>query len=484
MGATERVELVEGDDDPEPTPTAPRHRRGLRLLAVAVVVLVGALAAGQAVLDTRERAHVAALRQVPGVLEPLDDPHLLWSTTWRDPVTSGTRVADLVVSGVVDEDGVVTLTGTALRTGAARWTVRVTLPVEHRAALRRADDERALQCQPLGAPRALPTSAACLVGARRWLSSPRQPARLVVVDAAGTVVSERTVEADAWATRADHLVLATVEGDDVQTWTVSEQTATGATAWSRTLEPKPAPEETVIGPVGPAQIMSAQRCTMIAAGRWAVVLGPDGTVLTDVVTDADELVSAEPPCTLVRQRYVPDERARLVLPGGLELPESVAPSYLSLDDGGAEDLLLVSERGVLAAREPTTGAAAWTSKLSASGGMRLDGRVYSTQDRDAVVLDARTGRELWRTRLDLVPRGLLTDGAHLVALGADGRLALVDLAGGGHRRTLDLRDLLPADAAPDGEGELVVYPWNGLLVAVSQPRDGQDQRDGRVWVIG
>lgn len=485
MRATGQVELVEDDDAPEATP-APTRRRGLGLLVATAVVLVGALAAGQAVLDGRERAHLAELRRVPGVLEPLDDPRLLWSMTWGDTVTTGVRVGATLISAEVDDAGAVTLTGTAARTGVAAWTTRVTLPDEQRTRLDRDETERVVECLPLGSPEAsdLTSAAACLVSARRGLLSSDEPAQLVVVDEAGAVASERTVHADLWGARGDHVILASVEGDDMQTWTVDAQTATGTPAWSRTLGPLAVPDEQLVGSGADRRLVAGAGCTVLTTGRSAVVLGEDGAVETSVTADAGDVVDIAPPCSVVVRTVASSETGSVVLPSGEELPSGVGAAFLLLDDRSGSGLLLTAEANHrLAARDPSSGAVAWQSTLTPDGGIRLDGQVYSAQGEEVVALDARTGAELWRTPVPFVPSGLVSDGRRLIVLGGD-RFSLLDLAGGRLERTVDVRDLLPADSGADPDGDLLLYPWNGLLLAVSLPTSPGTGEEGRVWVIG
>lgn len=77
MSDLQRVDL---DEDPAaspepdaaaPTPGPRRSRRGVLWLAVGAAVIGAGLVVGQAVLDARERAAVAALQEVPGITPPL-----------------------------------------------------------------------------------------------------------------------------------------------------------------------------------------------------------------------------------------------------------------------------------------------------------------------------------------------------------------------------------------------------------------------------
>ena len=91
------VELVEHDDVPA-SPAAPRHRSVRRLLVPVLVVAV-ALVGVQVVVELRDRAAVAALAQVPGVVRPVgEDVRILWTVepgtqwvVWSGP-TGGVHV--------------------------------------------------------------------------------------------------------------------------------------------------------------------------------------------------------------------------------------------------------------------------------------------------------------------------------------------------------------------------------------------------------
>ena len=69
-GGLQEVELVDG----ELTADAPGRRRApLRWVVVGLLVLGVGLAATQGMLTARERAAIAELARVPGVLSPVDE---------------------------------------------------------------------------------------------------------------------------------------------------------------------------------------------------------------------------------------------------------------------------------------------------------------------------------------------------------------------------------------------------------------------------
>ena len=315
-------------------------------------------------------------------------------------------------------------------------------------------------------------------------TSSDRPSRLVVVDEAGTVVSERTVQADLWGVRRTHVVLATVEGEDPQTWTVSEQTASGAEVSSRTLDPVPAPDQQLVGTVPSPRIFGGADCTVLVTGRAAATLDGAGELVGVVVADAEDDVDAVPPCSVVLHSFDTSTSQQLVLPGHEPLPTGVGPAFLLLDDASAPGLVMTSEpASKLGARDVATGEVAWETTLSPEGGLRLDGRVYATQDRQVVAIDGRTGREVWRTEAPFSARSLATDGRHVVVVGDDSVVALLDLAGGRLQRTVDLRDLLPEGAVAES-ADVYVYAWEGLLVLITPPAPDDEDQAGRVWVIG
>src|SRR6478609_3616980 len=121
------VELVERDvaqDRPTDDERAARRRPSRRWLAVAGLVVV-ALVGTQLVVAARERAAVAALAQVSGVVRPVDaDLGLLWTPkAGVEAVLGSGIVADGTFIGLQHlPDNAQAVVAVDERTGARRWT--------------------------------------------------------------------------------------------------------------------------------------------------------------------------------------------------------------------------------------------------------------------------------------------------------------------------------------------------------------------------
>jgi hypothetical protein len=167
-----------------------RLRRSWPLAAGLVAVLLGGLAVTQVVLDARERARLARLAQVPGVLQPLDaSVGVLWTTD--DQATPGAldgsaSVGDLSVGGYVDEAGERTVRAVRTRTGEVAWSTVVGV-ADPAARLRGTGYAPACSAND---PADVPRQVVCLVTDSAYVAStdgPRTPvpatfARLVVID--------------------------------------------------------------------------------------------------------------------------------------------------------------------------------------------------------------------------------------------------------------------------------------------------------------
>src|SRR5659263_675257 len=163
-------------------------RRRRWALAVAAALVVG-LVSTQAVLDARERAHLAHLATIPGVLAPVDaSVGTLWSTNDESKIAllSGAPAGDLRISGYIDPAGERAVQAIRARTGERAWST----------VLRAADPAAPAQGTALGpscsltGPAEAPGKVVCLVTDAAYVTddtgarTPVAPtyARVVVLD--------------------------------------------------------------------------------------------------------------------------------------------------------------------------------------------------------------------------------------------------------------------------------------------------------------
>src|SRR4051794_39558428 len=134
-GEMQHVELDEESVDAVAVP-APRARGRARwwMAAVACSAVLGVLAF-QAVADARDRAAVARLADVPGVLAPIDEsmPVLWRSDSLGDVVWSPTATHGAIVGPVVHDDGSQHLVAHDLATGEELWSTELYGPDPARA---------------------------------------------------------------------------------------------------------------------------------------------------------------------------------------------------------------------------------------------------------------------------------------------------------------------------------------------------------------
>src|SRR4051794_17676621 len=135
-GEMRHVELDEEsvDDDAAVPPPPARARRRWWVAAVAGSVVLGVLAF-QAVADARDRAAVARLADVPGVLAPIDEsmPVLWRSDSLGDVVWSPTATHGAIIGPVVHDDGSQHVVAHDLATGEELWSTELYGPDPVRA---------------------------------------------------------------------------------------------------------------------------------------------------------------------------------------------------------------------------------------------------------------------------------------------------------------------------------------------------------------
>ncbi|TQL01452.1 PQQ-binding-like beta-propeller repeat protein [Cellulomonas sp. SLBN-39] len=487
MGAKQRheVELDEGPDDEggddpfddEPDDDAPggrgvpghgapqagRARRWTsrrRLLGgVGAVAVVGLLLVGaQLVVDSGERARLAALAGLPGVVHDLAAPPRLTPDDLRDagePVVEQELVADdgtgprVVLRASQD---VVRLDGDD-PDGSPGWTVVLWAAGDPPAE----DTDGWVPFQPSCVP--TPDDASivtCLIGDGAvsldgdGTDVPQTWARLLAVDVVdGATRYERDLDLPAPARlqgAGGVLVGGTRvpdgdDGDPVDVVTAFDA-ATGAERWVARV---PVPD-VLDGYVGQAElavtpdvvaVRGTAEVTVLSTADGTVLRGPDGARLDGVLAspgrpdDAELLVLGTGTGASARTTlWSPDGE---VVVGG----QAVVPS---VDDGSADGLVLTTQDGDLHGWE-RDGTPRWRAPgVDGESGMVVDGRVVVMVGTTLRCVDGDSGRVLWEVPVDEGMLLSLTDGRRVVLQQAGWVSSQVDGATATELVAVDLAD--------------------------------------------
>lgn len=438
----QEVELRSADDAPDEPPVRVSHRGRRWIVAVAAAGVV-ALAVTQGVASSRERAALARLAQVPGVLAPVDatlSPGR--GVPANDP---GELFGDLGGSLDVGDDGAQTFTWG----GARGWTVPLLGPTP---ALADAADHAmsGSSCQSDEAPGAEVSTAehvVCLVTDGGYLVDggsgvdhvPATVHRVLVLSAA-----DGTVDADWPVDRGDALALmpagVVVLGSSSAQGTavVAYDELTGTERW-RQEDPLPDGygwSDDDLPSLGLFRVGDLLAYT--SPSRLLVLLSATGETVRDLAAEDATFAG-----------WMTDSDGRIVLrsqtaDGGIRSTFVAAdgdPDHdvtvdgeglsVTVDDGSLPGLLLTSG-DALDAWDARTGEARWSYDTSVvTGALVVRGRVYFLGSTGIVAVDGRTGELLWTAPYDedLVATTLLTDGRHLLvpteATSADATSALV-----------------------------------------------------------
>lgn len=406
-----------------------------------VMILVGALLVGQAVLDVRHRADVLRIAALPGAVAPVPDepgvrwtldPELLAALRLETPVADGSGT--LYVGAVTRPDATVEAAGVDATTGARRWTAHLTGAAREDARAG-APGTGCVVAEVDGAPGSAgdrSTSAAidarapdvsvlaCLLTFHHAddgvLELPRR-AQVVVLDAlTGAVLARHAVPA-----RSSRL--AVVDG----TFAVGSRAygeieieardlLTGSLRWRVGLSVPRSGTPTFAGGsprAGRILLQAAAGLFVVAAGQRTYLLTPDGEErrrpgrqLAYVrAAERDRLV------LLVVDRAID---SLVVRPGRPDQTTAGAVALPTLDDGSTDAVLTVDDG--LRARDPADGRVLWRVEGRDSGLVVLDGVAYQVTDRDLLrAVDLATGTVLWRvpTRPGTYGTGVVTDGERL-----------------------------------------------------------------------
>jgi len=420
------VELVEHDDAParpdEPAP--PRWSRRWLLVPALVVV---ALVTVQVVVALRDRAAVAALARVPGVVRPVDE-HL--GIRWRPEAGAESVLWSGIVHGGAlvglqrgsDESQAVVAVDEA--TGDEVWRTPL---VDAHDVNRDADQG----FSPIGGCVTDPGDAdraVCLVSdavmAYRDQESVLVPAdlsRLVVVDLAdGSVVADREAPgATAFAPLPDGVVAVGTPGADGALVVTAADLLTGSERW-RTVVPSTVPEPDEGGFVdrSTALFRTVDGLAVVTAGRRIAQVDVDGRPEGTAFDAVNGYEADQPRGTVIA--YTQDDRGRetsTILGDGPDVVLDGRLARVSADDGSLPGLVLASDSRVRA-YDRTTGRERWSVGHGLSGSAVVArGRVYLSTPDGVVAVDGRTGAELWTAPV-LKGRSmgdLVTDGRQLLS---------------------------------------------------------------------
>ncbi|WP_315094653.1 PQQ-binding-like beta-propeller repeat protein [uncultured Cellulomonas sp.] len=440
-GGMQEVELLDGGEPSIDEVGAPvRRRHGRRWIVVGVAAVALSLVATQWVVDARERAAVARLAAVPGVLPAFGDELTVARTITRADVYAlwGGITAAGGVSASLDvaADGSQAFVGVDKDSGETLWSTPLLGPNAERAGS--LENSFGSGCQSDAGPEEVATVAVCLVtdGFTRYATAedsaggdervPATTTRAMVLDPAdGRVLSERAVEPDAQLAVLNGLLLVgtrdaerlEVVAYDLDTgderWTYDDARArldeTGDAQGSQYWGFMRA-GDVVVYSIGSSLGLLSASGESVREDLWSTS-GDEygGGYMTDAVTGnlvlQDYATTGVQSTTLLAADGHPD--ADVLLEGGL-LGSVV-------DDGSVPGLVLTSS-DQLHAWDRRTGDPRWEAELQSTGSaLVVRGRVYLTTSTGIAALDGRTGAVVWTQDLPSSSIGALaTDGRDLL----------------------------------------------------------------------
>ncbi|WP_454050932.1 outer membrane protein assembly factor BamB family protein [Cellulomonas sp. Marseille-Q8402] len=474
-----------------------RRRRLARRWWPLPVVLVAAVTGTQLVLDAREDARVAARQEVPGVLRAVE-PGLpaarRFDQDTASVVLSGVVVGDLRV-GVASPPWDAARELVALdRQGDQVWSTSLedgeaTAPdtgMEYPLCVADAEPVQVVRCLVLDR-----SAADAPDDSGTWSPVPPSAARLVSLDATtGEVRGTRDVEPmSGWGGAGGVQVLTSITDGTMR-----------VTAWD-TAADRDGPEDPAAAPLWRTDVAlgdgdAVERLfyppSVTVTPERVLVQGDLGS--WSFAADDGRLQAAERQYLSVsrtgRLLAADGQGAHLVDDTGAVVVELAGtPLYLDVDDGtvpGLELITAVRDGGrVLAAVDVETGVELWSAphpRWTEASVVLLEGVLYGS-DQDALwAVDAATGRELWRTVVDVSGDGtsVMTDGRYAFVLARPDDLAEVGVTvgppageqGGPAGETVPQRALAAFDLGTgrpawatrlpaDVQG---VWPWQGDLL--------------------
>jgi outer membrane protein assembly factor BamB len=414
-----------------------------------VVALVGV----QGVVQVRERAAVAALARVPGVVRPVDQ-HL--EIRWRPAAGAESVLWSGITSGGAlvglqrGSDGSQALIAVDEATGEQVWSTPLADP--HEVAR---DDDQGFS--PIGGCVGDPGDAGravCLVSdavmAYREDENvlvPSDLSRLVVVDLAdGSVVADRQAPgATAFAALPGGVVAVGTPGADGALVVTATDPLTGRGTWQTVVPSDTAgPDEGGFVDRSTALFQTTDGFAVVTAGRRITPFDGEGRPLGTGV-DARNGFEADPRLGTVTA-FTQDDGGRettTIMGDGPDVVLDGRQAQVSADDGSLPGLVLAADSRIRA-YDRSTGRERWSVGHGLSGSAVVArGRVYLSTPDGVVAVDGRTGDELWRASVlkGRTMGDLVTDGRHLLS---------------GQMRPDEPGDVTALNDWP-GVGELVAY---------------------------
>ncbi|WP_421740513.1 PQQ-binding-like beta-propeller repeat protein [Cellulomonas sp.] len=489
-GELQDVELLEegdfgADEDAERGAAPVRRGRRPALVAVALVAVV-TLAGVQWFATARERAAIAALSAVPGVLDPVDE-HL--DVERRVPADDAAELFGYAGGSLKRAAD-----GSQSFTRAGRTTPLMG-PSPALAQYDTDDVVAGSYCMPDNAPGTDPSTAdnvVCLVSDGgvvfdqeaddgSLLRVPATTTQVMVLSAAdGTVAASWPVDVDdaptVFAVLDDAVAIASTA--TTGTTVTLHDLLTGDSRWTRS---SPTPDGAATTADGFSDVVLFRVGAVLAFApreQPVTLIAGDGTVVRELpgtIGDGFGWTTDERG-RLTVQSMVDGRQRTLLLADDADPAHDVTVdgnlAYAVLDDGSVPGLLLTYDTE-LHAWDRSTGVERWSDDtvVSASNALIMRGRVFVLTSRVVAAFDGDSGRKLWATTAEdgLAPTTISTDGRHLLVTLeptlADATPALVayDPAGG----TEVFRSPYPA-----GVGN--VSPINGRLIGIDTTTDGSD----------
>ena len=394
-----------------------RVRRWIPALAAVAVVLAGM----QAVDDARERAAIAELAAVPGVVHPVGaDVRVLWTPEpGTEGVLTGIPVGDTLVGLARPADGSQSLVALDEQTGERRWTTPLAdaRPVEP-AEGNRADVGGCLPV-PEVADRVL-----CLVsdsfyayGDQSVQLVPGELSRLVVLTTDdGAVLADHPVPpAVGYAALPGLAVVAVPREGGIEL--IASDLETGRQRWATTMpiEPSTADDDGFVDDRS-SLVATADGLAVVTAGRMTL-LDRDGVVVREGVGAGGGYVVDPTTRTLAVMPGTSGNSTTTFLERGSDLILGGRPVRVSVDDGSLPGLVLLSDSAV-SAYDRGSSAPRWSVPYQSAGdALVIRGRVYLSTTTGVTAVDGRTGRQVWEATVpqDQHVSALVTDGVHLLS---------------------------------------------------------------------